>query len=330
MKATRWMFQTIAWGLATVCVLTGLGCEKPKPEASATASGHQVNNAACYQGAIWFLESQGELCESGKVSAGTRLVRLKVGADQTLEVLDAIAPIEPWLVAGEDRLWILSAGHVGYWQDGKVEMTELPEPLEDVSRPFLYRGRPALIASQPPGYRLMVWEDQAWQSQERLRMKLPRESDDCTGEYLQAFECNGDVHVFCQAPLRAPVYYHKGLPLADAEQNWQKVVDAMGNWKAACLSGQPAIFHHADRDGPMVVGHIRRDQTWEEFFTRPVGLDIGLGICPTGNGEDFVLLRRILPLELRIIGVESGEPVWGYKGGGQSNLVELLAGNGDN
>ncbi len=63
---------------------------------------------------------------------------------------------------------------------------------------------------------------------------------------------------------------------------------------------------------------------WEEFLSRGIGFDIGMGVCPTGKGADFVLLRRILPLGLRIVGVENGQPAWVFEGEGTTNLVEKL------
>lgn len=213
---------------------------------------------------------------------------------------------------------------MGYYIDGKIESQGLAKPLGKVSRPFLYQGRPALIACEAPGYRLLVWADGQWQPKQKLRMKLTNESDECSGEYVQAFECDGAVHLFCQVPLAAPVYYHRGLPLPEAEQSWQKVADTGGQWKAVCLDKSPAFFFHTDRGGLAVLGLIRRKKDWEEFFSRAIGLDIGLGVCPTGKGEDFILSRRILPLGMKVLGVEDGQPVWAYEGEGKTNLVEAL------
>ncbi len=315
----------------TVAVLAGVSVfaltiafwKKPE-EKTLRASGHQINNAAFWNGALWFAETEGEVTEKGGASAKSWLVRLLPGPDHSLEQVSALDVVEPWFLAGTDRLWILSSSRVGYYKDGKIESKKLAKPLGKVSRPFLYEGRPALIASEAPGYRLRVWEAGGWQSKQKLRMKLPNESDECSGEYVQAFERDGVVHVFCQVPLVAPVYYHRGLPLAEAEQSWQKVAEAGGQWKAVCLDNRPAFFYHTDRGGLVVLGLIRRDQGWEELFSRAIGLDIGLGVCPTGDGEDFILLRRILPLGMKVLGVEDGQPVWAYEGEGKTNLIETL------
>ncbi len=321
---TRTSINLAALAAMGLSALTIASCAKP-PEKSAKASGHQINNSAFWNGALWFAKTEGEVTESGAALAKSWLIRLPAGPNQSAEQVSALDVVEPWFLAGTDRLWILSSESVGYYMDGKVESTKLAKPLGEVSRPFLYKGSPALIACETPGYRLMVWADGGWQSAEKLRMKLPNESDDCSGEYLQAFESDGVVHVFCQEPLVKPVYYHRGLPLAEAKQSWQKVADAGGQWKAACLDGNPAMFFHTNRDGLVVLGMIRREQGWEEFFSRSIGWDIGLGICPTGEGEDFILLRRILPLGMKVLGVEDGQPVWAYEGEGKTNLVEALS-----
>ena len=315
--------------MATAAALLALvaGCdEAPEktPEMSLQVSAYQVNNAAYWGGAVWFAGTAAKATESGEPSARSWLLRLQTGPDHEPERVADLPAVEPWFVAGTDRVWIVSEQAVAYYRGGQLHTAELDEPLTDVSRPFLYRGRPALIAAEPPGYRLRVWQDGAWQGRDKLRFKLPRESDACTGEYVEAFEWEGTLHVFCQVPLAAPVYYHRGLPRAEAAQTWQKVADAGGQWEGVCLGGRPALFYHTSRDGLAVVGRIRRDGGWEDFFTRGIGLDIGLGVCPTGEGEGFVLLRRLPPLEVRVLGVEDGRPAWAYTGSGTTNLLEAL------
>ncbi len=321
MTHARRTYLAIAAGGVLVAAIAS--CEKP-PEKSVTASGHQVNNAAYWDGAVWFVETEGKLAERSGASARSWLIRLPAAAGQAPRKVTELSVVEPWLLAGSDRLWIFSSTSTGYYKDGQLASHSLSAPLERVSRPFTYRGRPALIACEPPGYRLKVYEDGAWQPAAQLRMKLPNESDDCSGEYLQAFECDGELHVFCQVPLAAPVYHHRGLPLEDADQTWENVADAGGQWKAACVGGKPAIFFHTDRNGLAVLGLMCREGQWTEFFSRGIGLDIGLGLCPTGPGEDFILLRRILPLGVKVLGVEKGRPAWAYESEGETNLVRLL------
>ncbi len=318
-NSTRRLALTVA--LLITPALIG-ACRKDVRELKGRA--HQINDAAYWDGAVWFIESSGKVDETGAAEAASRLVRVKPHASAKLEQMGGLDTVEPWLLSGADRLWIISDGSVAFYKDGKLDAgakAELPGP---VSRPFIYKGRPAIIAAEPPGYRLMTWDVDKWDPGQKLRMKLPAESDECTGEYLRAFESNGVLHVFCQVPLHPPVYHHAGLPLADAEQTWEKVADAPGQWKPACLGGRPALFFHADRKGPVVVGLIRRGDRWEEFFTRSIGLDIGLGVCATGQGEDFVLLRRVLPLGTTILGVENGQPAWSFEAAGDTNAVELL------
>ncbi|NQT37112.1 MAG: hypothetical protein HQ581_06465 [Planctomycetes bacterium] len=315
---------SIAVAAVVGIIVLVIAFRKAREEKKLTASGHQINNAAFWDGALWFAETEGKITESQGSSAKSWLIRLTAGPDQAPQQISGLDIIEPWFLAGKDRLWIFSSSTGGYYKDGKLESVKLAAPLRKVSRPFLYEGRPALIGSEAPGYRLRVWDDGKWIPKQKLRMKLPNESDDCTGEYLQAFECDGVVHVFCQVPLGAPVYYHRGLPLADAEQSWRKVADAGGQWRVASLGGNPAFFYHTSRDGLVVLGLIHREQEWKEFFSRSIGWDIGLGICATGKGEDFVLLRRILPLGMKVLGVENGQPVWAYEGMGKTNLIKVM------
>ena len=318
-RSRRNIVALMATGLVAVSLTS---CDKKN---SATkASGHQINNAALWDGAVWFARTEGDVSKGGGASAKTWMIRAPAGPNQSEEQLAALDAVEPWFLAGTDRLSILWSGSVDYYEDGKVETHKLPVPLEKVSRPFLYQGRPAVLACEALDYSLKVWEDEKWQVKEELQMEVPVENDGYFDEYLQAFESEGVVRVFCQVPLKTPVYYHRGLPLADGAQNWQQVAEAGGAWKTGCLDKKPAIFFHTKGNGPIVLGKITREGGWEDFFSRSIGWDIGLGICPTGKGEDFILLRRILPLGMKILAIENGQPVWAYEGHGKTNAIEKL------
>ena len=154
-----------------LCALTIASCKKPE-EKSLKARGHQINNAVFWDGALWFAETEGKLTEKGGASAKSWLIRLPAGPNQSAEEVSPLDAVEPWFLAGTDRLWILSSGSVAYRMDGKIESTKLATPLGKVSRPFLYEGRPALIACEAPGYRLLVWKEGKWQPTQKLRMKL--------------------------------------------------------------------------------------------------------------------------------------------------------------
>jgi hypothetical protein len=302
-------------------VLVSSSCEALQKGAGASATAHQINSAAYWDGAVWFLQTGGTV-----VSASSKLVRLPAASDARLRCVADLPEMECWLLAGTDRLWVLSQQHVGFYREAELVCHPLAQPLPKCSRPFLYNGRPAVIASQPPLYSLMVLDEtDTWQKADQLRLRLPAESSDCVGEYLQAFQHEGVVHVFAQRPLSPPVYYHRGLPLPGGEQQqWQKVAEAGGQWKVACIDGKPAFFHHGDRKGPVLLGLTLTDGKWEEFLCRAIGLDIGLGICPTGPGRDFIVLRRILPLGVEITGFVNGEPAWGFQGQGESDVVKKL------
>lgn len=323
-QVTGWLVVFLLAG----CVLTGISCKKD----TNTLEGRsfQVDNSAYWGGYVWFIETGGEIeiveYGNGDKSAYSRLVRMEPKTGAKFEAICELDSIEPSLLAGKDRLWIVSTESVGYFKDCKYTTKKNDSVFENVSIPFLYQGKPAFIAVESPGYRLMVYENEKWNPAQKLRIRLPQETDKCVGKYLRAFEQDGQLHVFCQVQFSPPVYYHKGLPLAENEdQVWERVASAGGHWTPAFIGNRPAVFYHTTNNGDLaVVGVGKNGEMWEDFFAHKIGWDIGLGICPTGEADDFVLLRRILPLDVEILGIKKGKPVWSCYGSGDTNLVEVV------
>ncbi len=283
---------------------------------------HQVNNSAVWNGRVWYVQNAASLDEKIK----TKLIGLELGGLEEAHDAASLAITEPWLVAGNDRLWIVSDESVAYYKDGRVEVLMEGESLGEVSRPFMYGGKVAVIEKKWPGHCLKIFENGKWI--ERASFKLGIEGGmEVSGEKLQAFESEGKLHLFCQPPGLTPVSYREGLPEKDEEEGdaWEVVTTrAGGQWKAASLGGKLALFYHdsSDDGGLCVTGIERNEQGWEEFFSYPIGLDIGMGICPTGAGKDFVLLRRILPIGTEVIGIKDAQPDWRYEQKGGLGLLQ--------
>ncbi|MHC4778632.1 MAG: hypothetical protein ACYTFG_08680, partial [Planctomycetota bacterium] len=99
------------------------------------------SRGALLEGAIWFPEANEGPSQKGKGKSGA-VKRLKLEEDAEPERLQDLDLEDPWFLAGEDRLWIISASGVAFLRDDWItSYEELPE-LGDISPPFLYRGAP--------------------------------------------------------------------------------------------------------------------------------------------------------------------------------------------
>jgi len=280
----------------------------------------QVNNAARYRGRVWYVRN----VASGYRGNLTQVVSLPVGGGEP-QVTGVLPMVEPWLLAGPDRLWVFSAADVAEVRDGQVQVLTEASGLRKTSRPFLYGGLPAVLDAHAAGHSLLVWRDGHWDKDAEFTIVIDGARQDVANEELQAFQVDGELHLFCR-PSAGPIYYRRGLPGKGLEDDpaWRKVVDLgfLQQWRAIPVDGAPRVFYHDDRrsGGPFIVGLRPDGPEWKEFFTHPVGADIGLGALPGGEGEDFILLRRILPLGVEVLGVSGGQVAWRHSESGGLGL----------
>ena len=322
------LFVALAWALAGVCflaqwVLPDLVAKQLTPHGllgGVELTAHQVNNAAFWDGRVWYVQKAGSL--DGE--ARTRLLSLVPGGEAESQEVAALDAAEPWLVAGQDRLWIVSTRRVAWYKDGRVESVRNREWLANVTRPFLYEGKLGIVRQNWPEHSLQVFEDRQWREALSFRLVVP-EAGDMAGEDLQIVPDKGRLHVFYQRPGTTTVSYGVYRPGEGGGgiEVWEEVTPkAGGQWKGAVLGGRPVVVYHDSVAGNLsIVGLKRSDAGWEEFLVYGIGLDIGLEICPMGDGGDFILLRRILPLDTEVVGVVGDEPAWRYK---QNGVLRVL------
>jgi uncharacterized RDD family membrane protein YckC len=295
------------------------GCE---PLAAVELTAHQMNNSAVWDNCVWYVQTQAGVEDLVK----TRLICLPFGGAEPPREAASLDIVEPWLLGGADRLWILSSDKLGWFKDGKFEITTQSKEFNEPTRPFLYQGKPAIIEQKWPGHCLKVFEEGRWRELACFTLDKIKDGTKFSGERLQAFECDGKVFLFCHPSQATNVLYCSFVPQDGKHKldQWSEVAEVgqFTQWKAVPLGGRPAFFYHASiRDEPHVRGIRLAENEWKEFFTYPVSWDIGLGICPTRNeGDNFVLLRRVLPLGSEVVGVENGGLAWHYEQDGKVGL----------
>jgi hypothetical protein len=96
----------------------------------------EPQRGAYWNNAIWYIE---KAVGTGTASDNpTMLKKIKPSSKDGPEDICELSIENPWLLAGENRLWIIASSAVGYYQDDDLVFVSKAIQLGDISRPFLY------------------------------------------------------------------------------------------------------------------------------------------------------------------------------------------------
>jgi uncharacterized RDD family membrane protein YckC len=268
-----------------------------------------VSGAVYQDGRVWYL-SRADPFGPGPATDTAELMSVLPAGKPEPQIAASLSMDAPALLAGEDRLWIISPEAVGFFRDGQLTVLESTERLSDLSRPFLYGGRPAVIEKRLSEYALQVFEDGQWQ--EKASTTLPWQDELAfTVAGLQPLADGTTLHLFLRPASGKTLYHRRGIPAPDDEQDsWRPIASAEEQWSAVQLDGRPAAFvvDSSGRRG-RVVGTKLSEGRWKRFFTSSGESITSFAVCPTGQDEDFVLVTGALLGSMRVIQVRAGEEV---------------------
>jgi uncharacterized RDD family membrane protein YckC len=255
---------------------------------------------AFWNNSIWYVETSFPV----RPSARDRIILKKLDLDGK-EGPETIAPLPietPWLLAGTDRLWIISSAAIGFYQNRRITVISAEKTLGDISRPFLYEGRPAVVEERPTGLTLMVFVDDAWQEKLRFNVK----SQEIRGRiqwHLQALSSKGRLHLFLK--FGKTLYYREGPPPSEIDERnvWQPIGEAGADWVAVFLGDELAVFHRRPRDSK-IVGLKLVGKTWRPSFRYDAMVTGDLGVFPLGESGTFAILSQSFPGSLRLVEVD--------------------------
>ena len=267
---------------------------------------------ASWDGGIWYVaESESPFAERSGGN-GPWLCRLTPGSGSGPERVGTLAlptpspssacsPVrEPVLLAGRDRLWIVSDAAVGFYRDGRLTFPSEDEAPGDVSRPFLRGGRPAVVAGSPSGPVVKVLENGRWREAEPAPWLADVES--LAG--LRVVEAGGELHAFLRE--RAGLY-HRRSSARGRFGSWRPVgAGDCGHWTALELGGRPTLFSTASSPDGVMVGRRYEDGTWREFFSHRVFAAGELGAFPGEAPGGFRLLYQTFPGRVTLLDVPQG------------------------
>jgi len=260
---------------------------------------------AFWNHSIWYVETS----FSARPSARNRIALKKLNLDSE-DGPETIAPLSienPWLLAGSDRLWIISSSAIGFFQNGEINIISEEKTLGDISRPFLYEGYPAVIEERPTRLALMVFVEDTWQRKLAFTLNFEgiRGRIRCN---LQVLSSEGKLHLFLK--FGRTLYYREGLPPAETDDRdvWQPIAEVGTDWAAVLTDGVPVVFHRGTRDSK-IVGLRLAAKTWRPFFGYEPIMTSDLGVYPLGQSGRFAILLQSFPGSLRLLQVEGARVI---------------------
>jgi uncharacterized RDD family membrane protein YckC len=254
-----------------------------------------------FDDAIWYVEKALEGTDAFKNPP--TLKKIEVDDMEVPKDVEELTIKEPWLLGGEDRLWIISSSTVGwYGKDGLILSDGMM--LGDICRPFLYNGKPAVVQSRPEGLSLLALKDRQWQEICKIELNTKERVSDLHTN-LQVLSDKEILHFFMHHG--GTLYYKTGrindMPQVPGE--WQVVCQCSDNWQTAWIENKPAVFYLSSMDFQRcVVGLRHSENQWNNFFSHDIPMVELIGIYPLSQSDQFFMLFQSFPGSIRLFMVK--------------------------
>lgn len=257
-----------------------------------------VNNvdpsrSACWKGSVWMLETG--FPRSDGLPGPVKISRWVPGSEGPPTEAKIPPMYEPSLLATGGSLWVIGADTVVEISDRGTAPTQIEGSLGPVSRPFAFRGRPALIERGAERYLLKIFDGVGWVEDAGFSMG-PTNADEIALELLVVLD--GPDGPGAALAYDGALYYLNDLrrlglvPVAD----WERVDDLKLYWVAAVVGGTPTIFRNRNLglDGG-IDGYSRGPGGWEKNIEIEHGIAGRMGICQTETADRYLLLAEGMP-----------------------------------
>lgn len=276
-----------------------------------------LDQAALWRGELWFVERTVKLNwrdpEASKTAFALRRVRLSdlspVGPALPLETVKGDS--SPALLTVEDRLWLIEAEGVSYYEGGSLTRLSGASQPRRAGRPFVYEGRPAVISLgiQPTLATLSVADSRAEWTSRALPLELAAEAGSL--RTLRAVEASGGLYLVAQLCTEEPERCSLAYRWSEDEQ-WRPVVEELcscASWEAVALGGHPAVVLHQREQGQgdqLEVVTITANGPRSERIAVEKGSLTGSGWRALAQESHLLVLSEGMPGSLRLIDVASG------------------------
>jgi uncharacterized RDD family membrane protein YckC len=275
-----------------------------------------LDGAALVGDELWVVERTVKLNMRSAESPSTALALTRVRLADLSEVGHAI-PLEgvatdatPDLLVAGERLWVFGSGAIAYYENGLLKAVPGTKRPARASRPFGYKGRPAVITlgATPALAMLESDSDAKWVTRE-LSLGQPGGVGSLTA--VQAVEAGGSLYLFGQLCSDAPE--HCSLSYRDLEHaEWLPLVDEVcscAGWTALALASRPAVFLSEREKGgkaQLSVVTVTANGPQRRPIETVAGTQAWSRWQPLASRSRLVLVSEGMPGGLRVAEVEDG------------------------
>ncbi|TKJ38604.1 MAG: hypothetical protein CEE38_02565 [Planctomycetes bacterium B3_Pla] len=255
-----------------------------------------------WDNAIWYSEKT--LATSRATDDPTPLKRIDLSSEKGPVTVCALPIREPWLLAGDDRLWIISSSAVGHYKDDDLIVVSESRQLGDISRPFLHDGQPATVQATPEGFSLMVFNEDRWQKERSIALKTKKTPTDIKRN-LQVLSDRGKLHFFLRSGDTLYYSVRQSYAVEQADDVWQAVSQVGKTWQSFLIDGKPAVLClRSPGFRQEIVGLKISDGRWKDFFSHDVPMVEDMGAYPLPQSGGFAVLIQSFPGSVRLLVVE--------------------------
>jgi len=249
------------------------------------------DRGAWWKGSLWLLET--EIGLLGGQSRESRLLRWSGAGDDDLEPMARFDGADPWLLPAPKRLWIVSRDAVGWLGAGGLELTRVAPTSPVTSKPFLWLGRPSLVAETPSGPALFSFEDGAWTNRFPVDLGVLEGAVGVTDIRVTA----GDEDSWFFLATPEGLLAGRGLAALAVGDSLLLVTetavkDDLGlNWAVATAGGEPLVVTARSASGRAeLAGYRRAGGTWSRYFAIEIGLPGIVGAFPDDRDPQRLLV----------------------------------------
>ena len=207
-----------------------------------------VTQAALWRDELWLVEQTTRLDfrdpKDARSTLTLRRLRLADLDDAGPAIpLDAGTESAPALLAMGDRLWVIGADAVRYYEGGRVTRVSGSGRPAGASKPFVSDGVPAVLSMGDPPVIASLQADgaQAVWTEREVRLDLPPQAGSLRG--LQAVEAGGRLYLVAELCTREPDQCSLRYRAIE-EEEWHSLVSnacACASWTAIELGGRIAV-----------------------------------------------------------------------------------------
>ncbi len=254
-------------------------------------------------GNIWYFETS--IGPSG--ASDSNLKKLNISdLNSEAELVTKIKTADPSLLSDGEKLWIISSNQVSVLQNGKITSDIETNYLGDISKPFLFKSKPAVLESTPDKLELLIFNGNEWDVEKNLTYLQEEYSFDVTD--IKILTDSGNLHLFRE--YGGTVYYMSGFPEKGTDEDcWQPVGKISHEWYPVLLGGMPALFIPRHNKGALEsLEAVRlKEGKWEKFFHEDSLIITSLAVFPEKQPDVFVLAIQSMPFSLKLQKVENGK-----------------------